>query len=757
MSTLLSASLAACLLLRAAAFPAQGTQFATNTSAQQNAAIYNAVPASAWTALSQAVGGRLHFAYPVAKPCYASYNGAVQVPDVTACKTVQSGYKTDTYLVTQPGGYLNTNWGTCQATDAQCALDYTTTLPITGLTCSQGSVAPRYIQVQKPSDIQAAMYFSFRTKVPLVIRNSGHDYKGRSSAPNSLMLYMNDYPGSITRNKAFVAQGCAASTAVDSLTFPSSTGFVDLYEYCEANACTVVGGSAETVRPGGGWITGAGHSSISNTLGLGVDLVVELTAVVGTGQVIVANRCQNSDLFFALRGGGGGSFGVITTMTTKIYPQMQIQAAYVRLASLSPANLQTFISICVQNAEAWAAVGYGGYIEPSAMSGQASGLVLFTPKVNNSVALAAMKPMIDYANSLGNLKLNAEVTSMPSFFKAYQTYLTPNEELVGLGTAIGSRLIPRANFQGSANQATLTATIVKIANLVNLPAILKGSPLLYTYGAPLQFLVTAPSGFTLSSNNTSPAGMSAVTPAWRNSLWHVFVNSVFSNSASTSDIAASFQRAHTAAEMLRAIAPNSGAYQNEADTFSSNPINDFWSPTIYPVLLKAKAKYDPQNLLTGHQTVGWNATDPRYNCYPAAPHLRGLPHIRHSQRDRAFWDLRFLVDDDDSRSWVISKPQLSLSAILSAVFHFSQAPTNLLVQWNLSRAPSTVRQSLCSPPPAVPARRPTRARPRTRPTPWATVPLPPRTQQRTRLTSQSTMPSHKAALASPHVHMSRVV
>lgn len=45
------------------------------------------------------------------------------------------------------------------------------------------------IDVRTPGDIQAALAFSRTTAIPLVIHNTGHDYKGRSSAPNSLALW----------------------------------------------------------------------------------------------------------------------------------------------------------------------------------------------------------------------------------------------------------------------------------------------------------------------------------------------------------------------------------------------------------------------------------------------------------------------------------------------------------------------------------------------------------------------------------------
>lgn len=53
-------------------------------------------------------------------------------------------------------------------------------------------------------------------------------------------------------------------------------------------------------------------------------LQLEFEVVTPSGQHVFANECQFSDLFFALRGGGGGTFGVVLGATTLALPQMEI-------------------------------------------------------------------------------------------------------------------------------------------------------------------------------------------------------------------------------------------------------------------------------------------------------------------------------------------------------------------------------------------------------------------------------------------------
>ncbi|KAK3045560.1 hypothetical protein LTS18_013701, partial [Coniosporium uncinatum] len=446
-----------------------------------------------------------------------------------------------------------TNWASCQATAQECTLDYN--LPSNPAyytppaSCYQGSVASYYINVAQVSDVQAALKFSNDTGVPLVIKNSGHDYKGRSSAPNALALWTHNLTPPITLTKGFTPEGCS-SPAGDGVTLGAGHGFQATYEFAEANNITIVGGSSRTVGVAGGWISGGGHGALSNTLGLGVDNVMQIKAVLPNGTYVTANRCQNKDVFYALRGGGPSTFGVNIEMTTRANAQVTLQVAYIRFLSADLTAINKFITLCTQNANKWADEGWGGYIAPGAQSRLASGFILMTPKLNHSAAVASMKPITDYVASLGNVALNNEIDTSPSFFQAYEKYIMPNEEKVGLGIALGSRLILRDTLATTAGQQATASALGKVSDMVTPPNIAV-DPRALTYGAPFQILVTAPSSYT-------DDGTSSVTPAWRKAIWHAVVGVGIANNANVATITKAFQTAHNAANVLRKLEPNSG-------------------------------------------------------------------------------------------------------------------------------------------------------------------------------------------------------
>jgi hypothetical protein len=77
--------------------------------------------------------------------------------------------------------------------------------------------------------------------------------------------------------------------------------------------------------------------------------------------------------------------------------------------------------------------------------------------------------------------------------------------------------------------------------------------------------------------------------------------------------------ANQAGNILRALAPASGAYQNEADVFEPDPIDSFWGSANYAKLLAYKKQIDPKNLFTCWGCIGWKGSDSRYSCYPQVP------------------------------------------------------------------------------------------------------------------------------------------
>ena len=395
----------------------------------------------------------------------------------------------------------------------------------------------------------------------------------------------------------FVPDGCSSSVG-NVVTFGAGQDFSSLYQFAETHQVTVVGGSSETVRPAGGWITGGGHSPLSPVYGLSVDNVKQLKVVLANGTIVIANRCQNQNLYFALRGGGGGTFGVNLEMSIVAHPKTTIQWASFLFPNRKEENIVELLNVLVANTNRWHNEGWGGYIYPSGLS--TAQIQLMNPRLNAAQAIESLQPLIDLAK-LRNAKQN--FATYPSFWPLFDSNFKGKlVQIGGLGNAMATRIIPRASFEGARNRAKLVSMV---ANALVDPK---------QYRSFVMICLVAP-------NPAIKDDDSAVTPSWRDATWQVtsvarwdWASVVAAGNASF--VAGAFKATHDAMEELRAFTPGAGAYFNEADMFEPDPIGAFWGRSNYERLMKVKKEVDPKNILQVYQGVGWDRSADLFACYP---------------------------------------------------------------------------------------------------------------------------------------------
>lgn len=117
----------------------------------------------------------------------------------------------------------------------------------------------------------------------------------------------------------------------------------DVLEAVKDNYHIVTGGG-RTVSAAGGWLQGGGLSFSSRKYGLGVDNVIDYRVVLVDGTVVVADACTNKDLFWALRGGGGGTYGVVTHAHYKVHPVTPIVVLHFGIYGLENLQVSDFAS-----------------------------------------------------------------------------------------------------------------------------------------------------------------------------------------------------------------------------------------------------------------------------------------------------------------------------------------------------------------------------------------------------------------------------
>ncbi|KAI0068041.1 FAD-binding domain-containing protein [Artomyces pyxidatus] len=544
-----------------------------------------AVSADVWTQLNRTVGGKLHAGSPFSAPCFSNVNGKPVAQDLAACDVVQQHFHDPIYRATQFGSMMNTQWEACQATSRGCLLDPNNAsdpLAFENSTCFQGSIPPYYIDVRGVSDVQAALQFAKSSGVHLVIKNSGHDYKGRSSAPGALSLWVHNLNNDILiHNASFVPEGCA--NAFDSITVGAGIGFRTVYEFADANNVTFIGGYHQTVVPSGGWVQAAGHSVLSPVFGLGIDRVIEFKVVTPDGMVRVVNACQNPDLFWALRGGGGGTFGIVLESTFHVEKQMSLVVVFSNF-NQTATNTASWFQILVDNAFKWGQEGWGGHMK-------SSGLINVNPLLTLDEAKESVKDIMNYTLSQNGTFV---IEELPSWLTFFTKYVLQAEAGVGAEPALASRLLPTSLFADEGGKATVHKVIVDALQLAPTgPTIILGPPVLFNY----------------TVNSTS------ATPAWRDSLWHTNFSPLLDFNDTITQSKSAYEAASKITQSLRDISPNSGAYFNEGNVYEFDHETSFWGPN-YPKLLSIKRKYDPDGLLDCWQCVGTRGpNDSRFKCY----------------------------------------------------------------------------------------------------------------------------------------------
>lgn len=289
---------------------------------------------------------RIRLMQPVAKPCYSLDSSGSVEKNSTRCDEITQDRTSDIFMTNEPGSYYFGNWGTCQRSGEACGIPalesskepynkgggYISNTSI----CHQGSVPDWYIDVQSAEDVKQVFHFATRLngtrlKQPLVIKNTGHDWKGRSSGPGALALWTHKlaHPRvKMTLEKNFRPQGCDPSIQSDEsvIHFGAGEQWKAVYLFAKDNDLAVVGGTCPTVGVAG-WLHGGGHSPLSPKLGLGVDHIRQIRIVTPDGTDAIANECSYPDLFKAVKGGGGGTFGVVMEMW---YNTMKIEKTQVR-------------------------------------------------------------------------------------------------------------------------------------------------------------------------------------------------------------------------------------------------------------------------------------------------------------------------------------------------------------------------------------------------------------------------------------------
>ena len=363
----------------------------------------------------------------------------------------------------------------------------------------------------------------------------------------------------------------------------------EAYPAAQSAGLRVVGGSCPSVGLTGGFTQAGGHSTLSSQYGLGADQVLEWEVVTAMGDRVIATPSKNADLYWALSGGGPGTYGVVISMTVRAH-----QDGPVGGASLS------FASNGISKDTYWKAIAAWQTYLPSIVDTGSTAIYIMTPAAFQIAPLTApgksavevstmLEPFTKKLTELG-ITYSRNVSYESTFLGHYTKYFGPLPYgPYPTAQLLGGRLVPRSVVEN--NNDALTAVMRDI-----------------TENSAFYIAATA-LGVKRNPNNIKPVSSNAVLPAWRDALMTVLVPSPWDFTVPRSvEEQRESQLTDSLIPKLTAVTPNSGTYMNEADFHLATWKEDFYGEN-YAKLREIKAKYDPGNLFYATTAVGsdaWN-------------------------------------------------------------------------------------------------------------------------------------------------------
>jgi FAD/FMN-containing dehydrogenase len=171
-----------------------------------------------------------------------------------------------------------------------------------------GSTPAAIVTPTSAADVQKAMAFAAAHNLKVAPRSGGHSYIGASTASGAMVFDLRELPGGVNYD--------AASGQV---TVTPATSLYAIHEALSAAGRGIPTGTCPSVGAAGHAL-GGGLGAQSRHAGLLCDQLTSASVVLPGGQAVTASANSNPDLFWALRGGGGGNFGVTTSLTFATFP-----------------------------------------------------------------------------------------------------------------------------------------------------------------------------------------------------------------------------------------------------------------------------------------------------------------------------------------------------------------------------------------------------------------------------------------------------
>lgn len=529
-----------------------------------------------WARLNTTVGGRLLVTDPVAHVCHRQ--GPFAAYDQVACEGLQTAFLDagPQTLSPVPGEIFNPFWQ-----NQSCS-------PFTApeVTCELGNRAVYSINVTGPADVQAGLRFAKENNVRLVIRNTGIDYQGKSTGHGALSLWTYNL-----KSKRIISNYTSQIYSGPAIKLGAGVTAGEAYEAVRDARYRIVAPECGLTGVVGGYVQGGGQSQLVTAYGLAADQVLEWELVTPRGEYLVATPESNTDLYWALAGGGGGTYGVVLSATFRVFPEGPVAGGTMSVTSDNATALFEAVAVWVGLAPSFVDTSRNN-IQAFITNDTLDILNFVMPDHNTSSIDDLLAPFLPELDRLGlsyDLNTSEYPSYMDSFIASYGPL--PYGDLCPSYPIIGSRLVPRATALDPAANRRLADLYRNITD---------GG----TWWVGCSFLSVADGD---PGSPRPPHPPNAVHPAWRDAVAYCNPQTHAPGSYDWSDpTAASSLRRDLVEDIFPALeaATPGGAVLNEIDPTYRGDWKETFYGSNYDRLLDIKHAYDPDFLMYGLFAVG---------------------------------------------------------------------------------------------------------------------------------------------------------
>lgn len=450
---------------------------------------------SEWNAFNSTLAGNLIATIPVASPCHDSVFGPF---DGQRCAEIQS-----TWFFPESHFETSSSIMAPYFTNNSCNPFLPRSAP-----CTIGNYVSYAVNASGTADFQKTVDFAQRHNIRLTIRNTGHDYNGKATAAGAIAIWTHHMKAMTTfdySSPEYTGKAIKMAAGVQA---------VEAYRYAHQRGLVVVGGDCPTVGIAGGYTQGGGHGPLASKFGLAADQALEWEVVTATGKYLIASPSRNADLYWALSGGGGGTFGIVASLTVKAWPDLMTSAANLTFSSgrISQDSFWNVVETFQGSLPSMVNIGIVAVFELTnesftVMPVQGPGVPLtelqqlLTPTLtrlneeNISYSTLSMQSDVSY-KSTDSIALAFNIDEFPTFYDSYKSYNPPWKVSQ---YQIGGRLIPRSLV------------------INNLSALVRAERRILT-GVDGVIMT----GVSVNVSSANPA-MNSVNPYWRTALFDAVI------------------------------------------------------------------------------------------------------------------------------------------------------------------------------------------------------------------------------------------